>query len=87
MKKNIRYQASEIKSICTKFFYEGNQLCFQIIVNSADGLIYYQTFYNYQEYQLKHNQIIAAINKQDTEQDSFLNLDEMEESHAYAAVV
>lgn len=63
MKNITKFIGEQINSICTKFYYKGQKLCFQIIVSyGPQQLIFYRNFDDYKEYQSNYDLLKNAIN-------------------------
>ena len=60
MNKETVIIGKDIKSICTRFFYKQDALCFQIVLNCENGQVLYKDFDDYHQYQARHNEVVEA---------------------------
>jgi len=63
------FTTDEIKNVCTRFFYQDNKLCYQIILsfnNRIERLS--KEFFDYKEYQHYHDNLINKITLEDKEE-------------------
>jgi predicted DNA-binding protein YlxM (UPF0122 family) len=67
-------QAGKIKNLSTKFFYKGNQLCYQIMVSYDNRLLLYKNFEDYQAYKEMHDHLIDALNNRSYIRNDFQNV-------------
>ena len=72
-----------IHSICTKFYYLGKHLHFQIIINTNDNKVLFKDFDNYTEYQQSHNDLVKVINNGIEINNDFTTVDGSKEELTY----
>ncbi len=78
MKNISKIKGDLINGVYTKFYYAGQTLCYQIVVNYGKGKILYKDFKRYKNYQNYHRQLIGALNSNKEITADFVMLDNNE---------
>ena len=52
----------QINSVCTKFFYKEDTLCYKLVVSLTDGELLTEEFSSYEAYKAVHEDIVSRVN-------------------------
>lgn len=64
IKKSLTVKSDDIENVITKFYYKGEQLCFQIIFRlESQEIILYEDFDDYVDYRQKLTELMLLKNR------------------------